>query len=112
MSMTFSLEHMDGPTMNLSNVNAVDLLLWLGYRRHEMDTNGIRLRAGDLAARCRRRLWPEARNVDPGHSAGVDSAPGRATLIDCGRPAGYLKERTAQLLELAELAGDGHVLVD
>ena len=111
MSLSFFVENAAAPELNLSNVNAVALLLWLGYRRDEIETAGCRLPARDLAARCRRRLWPERRNEDPGIAPAVDRAPGRATVIDCGRPAGYCQERAGQLLELADIAGDGDVVV-
>ena len=60
--------------------------------------------ARELAARCRRRLWPEARNLDPGLA---DEQEGRCFVF--GRPAGYLRSRTEELLCLAESAGDGIV---
>ena len=86
--------------LNLSNANACDLLRWLGYEAEPVGT----LRAGDLAARCRRRLWPEPRNQDPAIPGSVD---GR--MIDAGRPADYLRDRTARLLAIAECAPEGIV---
>jgi hypothetical protein len=109
--MSFVAEHTDAPEINLSNANAVAFLLWLGYTREQIEPNGFRLPARDLAARCRRRLWPERRNEDPGAPVVVDRAPGRSTVIDCGRHAGYFQQRAAQLLVLAELAGQGDVTV-
>jgi len=47
-------------------------------------------------------LWPEPRNVDPEVPAEFS---GR--FYSFGRPIGYLRQRTAELLHLAELAGDG-----
>lgn len=115
MSVTFNIagERFDydalpgrGNGFNLSNANARDLLAWIGLPESYYDDLCGELDAHATAARCRRRLWPEARNLDaekPGH---VDAAPGRATLIDCGRDAGYLQERTRWLLALCERAGD------
>ncbi len=76
-----------------------DVLLWLGipvgYLVGELPSR-------ELAALCRRRLWPEARNIDP---AVPDEVYGR--FYSFGRPIGYLRQRTAELLHLAELAGEG-----
>lgn len=105
MSVTFSIagthrrDEEDHLSLNLNNRNAADLLAWLGLPA--IDLWG-EVPATDLAARCRRRLWPEPRNHDPGLPDGED---GR--VFTCGRPPGYLRERTQQLLELCELAGDG-----
>ena len=60
------------------------------------------LPARELAALCRRRLWPEPRNLDP---EVPDQISNRFYCF--GRPNGYLRQRTAELLHLAELAGDG-----
>ncbi len=84
--------------INLANANAADLLEWLGYPREPLYGS---LDARELAARCRRRLWPEARNVDPALPSHVE---GR--FIFCGRRPAYLRERTAELLAIAERAGD------
>lgn len=100
MSITFFADA-EREGLNLSNVNAADLMRWLGY---EPDCCGS-LEARELAARCRRRLWPEARNFDAALAGEVQRAPGRATFIYCGRRAGYLRERTSQLLALAESPG-------
>jgi hypothetical protein len=55
--------------------------------------------ARELAARCRRRLWDEARNHDPPREAVSD---GRLHVP--ARRAGYLREKTERLLAIAELA--------
>jgi hypothetical protein len=105
MSMTFRANG-EGAEMNLSNVNACDLLRWLAY---DPVPEGADLTARDLAARCRRRLWPEARNFDPAVGAITTRSVTGARLVECGRREGYLRERTEQLLRLADAAGDGVV---
>jgi hypothetical protein len=103
MSVTFSINHRrtddDEHWMDLANVNAARLLEWLGIL---VDHLVGEMPAREVAALCRRRLWPEPRNFDP---ATPDEVSGRMYCF--GRPAGYLRQRTAELLELAELAGDG-----
>jgi hypothetical protein len=47
--------------LNLANRNAADLLAWLGLPSAELYGS---LPGRELAALCRRRLWPEKRNVD------------------------------------------------
>ncbi len=102
MSITFWTTNDDeAGGLNLSNVNACDLLRWLGY---SPEPSG-ELAARDLAARCRRRLWPDAWNDDPAIPA---HAEGR--FVTVGRAPGYLRERTGHLLAIAERAGDGAVL--
>lgn len=103
MSITFNIEgeRSDLETganyLNLADPNARDLLRWLG-----LDVKGWSfgsIPSADLAARCRRRLWPEARNEDPGIE-GYE----RGCVINCGRRAGYLPEKAEALLKLCELA--------
>jgi hypothetical protein len=79
-----------GALLALRRVDALDLLEWLGVDRPEFG----RIPARELAALCRRRLWPIARNVDAAFGA---------------RPAGALQAYTQELL--AGLAGsEGSVL--
>lgn len=103
MSVTFSIGNRvstDGDAwINLANQNAADLLVWLGL---PVDDLYGQISARELAVLCRRRLWLEPRNVDP---EVADEVCGR--LHRFGRPVGYLRQRTAELLCLAELAGDG-----
>lgn len=91
--------------INLTNANAAELLRWLGV---ESECHGA-IGAKELAARCRRRLWNETRNHDPGVAGFVETAPNRATVIYNGRREGYLREKTTLLLALAEQAGDEQV---
>jgi len=57
--------------------------------------------------RCRRRLWDVARNHDPARAERAERAEGR--LITCARRADYLRERTGDLLRLAENAGAARI---
>ena len=90
--------------LNLATSHAEELLRWLGYEKAG-DFVG-ELDARDLAARCRRRLWNHPRNQDPARPEQVRERLGRPTLVIPGRPAGYLRLRVEELLQLAERAGD------
>lgn len=110
MSVTFIAEGSDGEGMNLANANARLLLEWIGYPGDPWDLD--KLPAAEVAARCRRRLWPEARNHDPGRAGSEEQGDQGARLIDCGRREGYLEEKTALLLAIATEAGpEGFILV-
>lgn len=73
------------PTFWLFAPGALELLAWVGLPRESFGAHDAR----DVAARCRRRLWPIPRNHDG---------------------SGLLRHRTQMLLVLAEAAGDGWVL--
>jgi hypothetical protein len=108
MSVTFAAQSVlvdeddSSSYLNISNVNARELLTWLGLSPDD-DLDG-ECAVLDLAARCRRRLWPIPRNED----AGVPSAEfggngtGECRTVD-------LPETTARLLELCERAGTGAI---
>ncbi len=101
--------HLDRPEtfMDLSEVDAFALLRWLDLEPAEYGYLVIQ----DLKARCRRRLWPEPRNFDPAIPASSEHAVGgRLRVVVAGRPAGFLRTKTAQLLALAERAPEGHIL--
>lgn len=92
--------------MNLCNRNAYDLMRWLGFTP---DYSGV-LDSAEVAARCRRRLWPESRNLDPGLECIVELRPdGTPRFIEAGREENYLHDRTESLLRIAESAKDGKV---
>ena len=103
MSISFHIEgkwpdYEDASTyVNLANGNAFDLLAWLAL---PVEPCG-HISGRELAARCRRRLWDVERNHDPALPSYEDG-----TFIHCGRRPGYLRERTEELLRLAEKAGD------
>lgn len=129
MTVTFSVhgEHSDveqpDSYVNVSNTRARELLDWLGFSAEARDPALCgTLPSGELAARCRRRLWPIARNQDPGTATTIEGPIARLqeigadaenashegpTVVICGRPEGYLPVRTAQLLALCERAGAG-----
>jgi hypothetical protein len=110
--------------INVSNVNACDILRWLDIPLDGPDGLLGSISARELAARCRRRLWDIPQNHDEGLAA-TDSGENRLFVIEPdgsqrlvagepgprvifgGRPPGYLRQKTKQLLELAEKAGDG-----
>jgi hypothetical protein len=102
--------------VNVSNTNAYAILEWLGLNPDPWG-QANNCDPTDFAARCRRRLWPEAFNEDQGVQPTADGRPidtssdesmeksvEGARVIDCGRRPGYLKDRTAQLLVLADEA--------
>ena len=104
MSVTFSIgdrvsTDLADEWINLSNQNAADLLAWLGIASEYLVGD---MPARELAALCRRRLWPEPRNIDPEVPAVFSDR-----FYAFGRLIGYLRQRTADLLHLAEVAGEG-----
>ncbi len=113
MSVTFHIagtrpDFADESTyVNLANLNAAQLLRWL-----DLDSEFLygEIAARELAARCRRRLWDVSRNHDrslpPRNFRGAKGA----RYLSLPRRAGYLRERTAELLALACRAGCGAVV--
>jgi hypothetical protein len=108
MSVTFQIEgdRADLETgenyVNLANTNACSLLFWLGLGGELLYGS---INPSELSALCRRRLWPEKRNEDPGIDPTQD---GR--VIDCGRRAGYLPEKARDLLKLCERANGRRIV--
>jgi hypothetical protein len=109
VSIDFSIagpDYSDEETLNLSNMNALGLLEWIGVAPDYCGS----IAAKDLAASIRRRLWPEHRQRrDEGVTVQISALPGRCTVVDCGREAGYFQKRARTLLALAEKAQDGHI---
>lgn len=96
--------------VNVANDNAADLLRWLGIPFDAGDLWG-EAKASELAALCRRRLWNEPINQDPGVQGSESGGPGtgQVRVVDCGRRPGYLPERAAELLALCVRAGGGRI---
>lgn len=103
MSVTFSVTGVPDRDLNLSQLNAIDLLRWLGFELRGMEDLYGSMSVTEMAARCRRRLWDVPRNYDPELPGSCESSGG-ARLLFAGRPAGYLRRRTTELLELLEAA--------
>ena len=113
MSVTFYIVHNQrivrtAPSLNLANVNAADLLRWLDLPYGEYQLAG-EISPTELAARCRRRLWDVARNWDPELPERTIETPDLVPVTFFGRRAGFLREMTAELLRVAESAGEGLV---
>lgn len=87
--------------VQLSEADSNDLLKWLWLEPSDFGY----MEATDLAARCRRRMWPIARNFDQGIASRQESVNGAVRLVVSGREPGYLRARTEELLKLAERAG-------
>ena len=86
--------------VNMANDNARQWLRWIGLPPDD----GGEISARELAARCRRRLWDEARNHDPAVEGSDHKEDGCARLIICDRRPNYLRERTEQMLKICEKA--------
>lgn len=93
----------DAPSLNVSNANAGTLLRTLGLYDPEGDLTGA-LSGKTLASRVM-----EARVLEP-QDAGVP-ASSIGIVIDCGRREGYIQDRLATLLEVANYAWDKDVEV-
>ncbi len=87
------------PDLNVSSVNGRDLMAHLGL---EWDDCGS-ADAADLVARCRRKLMHVVgeERLDAGIPATEERGLRGARIIDCGRPEGYLRDKTAALLGVA-----------
>ena len=87
--------------VELSEDDCTDLLRWLGL---DGATYGF-VTVGELAARCRRRLWPMARNYDPAlHERRKVDSNGSVRMEARNRPAGFLRSYTEALLRLTQRA--------
>ena len=112
MSVRFVIETARGNKVvtryALDDPNARDLLGWLGIDAGEFPSG--KMPGRDLAARCRSLLWDEPRNRDAGRPAVTVRKPGRCAVNHADRRADYLRQKAADLLFVAGLAGDGSVL--
>lgn len=102
MSVTFSIagDDLSGPYMNLCNRNAADLLSWLG-----LDSEPCGQISGeDLVKACHERMLLKRANLDAALPTVTSKGLRGATFIEHGRDAGYLRERTMELLAIARQA--------
>lgn len=98
----FMCENCTNKDINMSNPNAGDFMRWVGLT----SAPGGEIKASELAALCRRRLWDEKRNHDQGFEGRDYKVTGGPRVIEGGRRDGYLREQTERMLKLCELAGD------
>jgi hypothetical protein len=97
-----------GMFVNPSNENARDLLKWLGLPHDKLYGE---VKARELAALVRRRLWPERRHSDdPGRPASIHHSESGPVVIMFGREPGRLAQYAERLLALADHAGDGTIV--
>ncbi len=89
--------------ISLSNANGVDVLLAIGLEPEPAGIVPLSAFAGLITAALRRHLGRRSPAIEPTS----DGAPGRLTLIECGRREGYIE---AQLGRLARLSQTGVVL--
>ena len=88
--------------LNMANTNAMDWLRWMDLAASSCGE----IKASELAARCRRRLWDESRNDDPAIPGDVYKIEGGPRVIVCDRRPHYLRDQTARMLKICEKAGD------
>lgn len=98
----FLCESCTDVSVNLHNGNAADWLRWVGLTSAPCGE----IKAAELAALCRRRLWDEARNHDAGTEGADYKVPNGPRVIMGGRPDGRLRQITEQMLRVCEKAGD------
>lgn len=103
----FFCDNCTNKDINMANQNAWDFMRWVGIHDGTLQgASGGEIRASDLAVKCRRRLWDEARNHDKGFETQDFKVPGGPRVIMGGRRDGYLRETTERMLALCELAAD------
>ncbi len=86
--------------ISLSNANGVDVLLAIGLEPEPAGIIPLSAFAGLITAALRRHLDRRS----PAIETTSDCAPGRLTMIECGRREGYIE---AQLGRLARLSQTG-----
>lgn len=92
---------------NLSNLNAMELLRFIGI---EADPVGTRA-AAEIEGACLIALGLREPSEDRARPLRESRGDGGALMIECPRAEGYLAERTRWLAELARAAGAGGHLV-
>jgi hypothetical protein len=98
----YTCENCTDTEINMANMNAMEFMAWVDLA---VDYGG-QVSAKELAARCRRRLWDEARNHDPMREGSEYKFPGGPMIIECERRPDYLRSQTERMLKVCEKAGD------
>jgi hypothetical protein len=98
-----------GPEVNVSNANARLILDALGLEAGDLtgalDAPGFQARVLTALALAPEDAGVPMHQLVPGESTVFGSVvEGGATVIDCGRREGYLQERLAELLAVADAA--------
>jgi hypothetical protein len=101
--LMFSCENCTDVSVNLHNQNAGDWMRWVGL---DASKPYGEIKASELAALCRRRLWDEKRNHDDGITFEEYHGAMGARVITGGRPDGRLRQITEQMLRVCEKAGE------
>jgi hypothetical protein len=88
-----------GDYLNMSNGNAVAFLAALGLDTDFWDAPSMQVR--EFEAACRRFLTSDLPDyVDRGTPTVTHAKPGCATIVQCGRPEGYMVMRVSMALRL------------
>lgn len=89
----------DAPEMNVSNGNAMDVLMALGFDAEAYcgSEDSETFHARVLVALAENR-------IDAGLPTFTDGGNGSATIVHCGREAGYVTDKLERLLVIAEFA--------
>jgi hypothetical protein len=88
----------DAFEFSVSSANGADLLLAIGLAPEPDGIMPIDAFSGLLSAALRRHLYQRS----PELSVCVDAQPGRITLIDLGRPEGYIEQRLGELMRMVQ----------
>ena len=99
----------DVPSVNMSQTNAREVIAALGLFEDDGDTGAVfrsESMSGSAPAQdvLGRALMALALVDDPGRPGTVEVGPRGATLIDAGRPVGYVTSRLERIVELAQWA--------
>jgi hypothetical protein len=92
--------------VNLNNRNARYVLIELGFIADMSSELGDVMPIEQFIIGVETTLKRLGGNPEPGFKGYTDSAPGKMTIINCGVDDGYLNDRLARLLSLAQAAKD------
>jgi hypothetical protein len=90
--------------VNLNNRNARYVLIELGFIQEMAGELGDVMPIEQFIIGVEATLKRLGDNPEPGFKGYTDSAPGKMTIINCGVEDGYLNDRLARLLSLANAA--------